>query len=97
MPDTLSRRRSAGGAAGSTAAIAPIVSPARAPWSDRGALRLSREILMDDDKQSAPMPEKSTVIEPIHPKAMPVILMQERDVWTRAPEACCTSSVNSAP
>ena len=27
------------------------------------------------------------MIEPIHPKAMPVILMtdEERDVWTRAP------------
>jgi putative SOS response-associated peptidase YedK len=29
----------------------------------------------------------NAVVEPIHPKAMPVILMtdEERDVWTRAP------------
>jgi hypothetical protein len=52
---------------------------------------------MDDDKQSAPMPEKSAVVEPIHATAMPVILMQERDICMRAAEACRTSSVNSAP
>ena len=33
------------------------------------------------------MPSPNAVVEPIHPKAMPVILMtdEERDLWMRAP------------
>ena len=93
-PDHVTQTLNLCGATGKPAAIARRVSAGRVPWSDRGALRLSRVILMDDDRQSAPMPGKSAVVEPIHPEAMPVILMQERDVCMRAPEACRTSSVN---
>jgi putative SOS response-associated peptidase YedK len=33
------------------------------------------------------VPSPNAVVEPIHPKAMPVILLteEERDVWMRAP------------
>jgi hypothetical protein len=39
------------------------------------------------DRENGDESQSNAVVEPIHPKAMPVILMtdEERDVWMRAP------------
>jgi putative SOS response-associated peptidase YedK len=43
--------------------------------------------------------EANSVVKPIHPKAMPLILItdEERDVWMRAKPRCRSSSMVATP